>query len=163
MVIPEWWTWWRWLVHSPIAWKASHKGLKALTLVPNPIRISPQMQVTCGWKRILMHKHYNMSMYQYFLYFVTLFGCFDYRLYGLKFVCLFLHIFILFFFFFFGYFWSIFSFLCVKNPKTTLLSFVSKLVFPCTFLLMDLCIYERSLFLCTLITVEEILKSMWLL
>ena len=41
MVISEWWMWWRWLVHSPIAWKASHEGLKALTLVPNPIRISP--------------------------------------------------------------------------------------------------------------------------
>ena len=66
MVIPEWWTWWRWLVHSPTAWKASHEGLKAQTLVPNPIRKSPQTQVTCGWKRVLMHKHYNMSMHQYF-------------------------------------------------------------------------------------------------
>ena len=75
MVIPEWWTWWRWLVHSPTAWKASHEGLKALTPVLNPIRISPQMQVMCGWKRVLMHKHYNMSMHQYFLCFVTLFGC----------------------------------------------------------------------------------------
>ena len=36
----------------------------------------------------------------------------------------------------------------------TLLSFVSKLVLPCTFVLMALCIYEHSLFLCTLITVE---------
>ena len=44
-----------------------------------------------------MHKQYNMSMHQYFLCFVTLFGCFDYRLYGLKFVCLFLHTFIHFF------------------------------------------------------------------
>ena len=75
MVIPEWWTWWRWLVHSPTAWKASHEGLKALTPVPNSIRISPQMQVTCGWKRVLMYKHYNMFMHQYFLCFVTLFGC----------------------------------------------------------------------------------------
>ena len=75
MVILEWWTWWRWLVHSPTAWKASHEGLKALTPVPNPIRKSPQMQVTCGWKRVLMHKHYNMSMHQYFLCFVTLVGC----------------------------------------------------------------------------------------
>ena len=75
MVIPEWWTWWRWLVHSPTAWKASHEGLKALTPVPNSIRISPQMQVTCGWKRVLMYKHYNMSMHQYFLCFMTLFGC----------------------------------------------------------------------------------------
>ena len=51
----------------------------------------------------------------------------------------------------------IFFFLCVKNPKTqkklenqkvwsTLLSFVSKHVLPCTFVLMALCIYERSLF-----------------
>ena len=62
MVILEWWTWWRWLVHSPTAWKASHEGLKARTLVPNPIRKSPQTQVTCGWKRVFMHKHYNMSM-----------------------------------------------------------------------------------------------------
>ena len=75
MVIPEWWTWWRWLVYSPTTWKASHEGLKALTPVPNPIRISPQTQVTCGWKRVLMHKHYNMSMHQYFLCFVILFGC----------------------------------------------------------------------------------------
>ena len=75
IVIPEWWSWWRWLVHSSIAWKASHEGLKALTPVHNPIRISPQMQVTCGWKRILMHKHYSMFMHQYFLCFVILFGC----------------------------------------------------------------------------------------
>ena len=55
----------------------------------------------------------------------------------------------------------------IKSRKSkvwlTLLSFVSKLILPCTFVLMALCIYERSLFLCTLITVEEILKSMWLL
>ena len=75
MVIPEWWTWWRWLVDSPTAWKGSHEGLKVLTPVPNPIRISPQTQVMCGWKRVLMDKHYNMSMHQYFLCFVTLFGC----------------------------------------------------------------------------------------
>ena len=75
VVIPEWWTWWRWLVLSPTAWRASHEGLKALTLVPNPIRKSPQKQVTCGWKRVLMHKHYNMSMHQYFLCFVTVFDC----------------------------------------------------------------------------------------
>ena len=115
MVILEWWTWWRWLVHSPTAWKASHEDLKALTPIPNLIRKSPQTQVTCGWKRVLMHKHYNMFMHQYFLCFVTLLWCFDYRLHGLKFVCLFLHTFI----HFFCYFWSIFSFLCVKNPKTT--------------------------------------------
>ena len=55
----------------------------------------------------------------------------------------------------------------IKSRKSkvwlTLLSFVSKLVLPCTFVLMALCIYKRNLFLCTLITVEEILKSMWLL
>ena len=45
------------------------------TPLPNPIWISPQTQVTCGWKRVLMHKHYNKSMHQYFLCFVTLFGC----------------------------------------------------------------------------------------
>ena len=104
MVIPEWWTWWIWLAHSPIVWKASHEGLKALTPAPNPIRISPQTQVTCGWKGVLMHKHYNMSMHQYFLCFVTLFGCLltDYVIWNLLidyviwnfFVCLFLHSFI---------------------------------------------------------------------
>ena len=88
VVNPKWWTWWRWLVLSPTAWKASHEGLKALTLVPNPIRKSPQTQVICGWKRVLLHKHYNMSMHQYFLYFVTLFGylLIDYVIWNL-FVC----------------------------------------------------------------------------
>ena len=62
MVIPEWWTWWRWLVHSPTTWKVSLEGLKVLTLVPNPIRISPQTHVSWLW-RVLMHKHYNMSMH----------------------------------------------------------------------------------------------------
>ena len=83
-------------MHSPTAWKASHEDLKVLTPIPNPIRISPQTQVTCGWKMVLMHKHYNMSMHQYFLCFVTLFGCLfiDYQLYGLQFVCLFLYTFI---------------------------------------------------------------------
>ena len=93
MVIPKWWTWWRWLVHSPTA---SHEGLKALTPLPNPIWISPQTQMTCGWKTVLMHKHYNKSMHQYFLCFVTLFGCLliDYVNWNL-FVC-----FCIFFFFF---------------------------------------------------------------
>ena len=59
MVIPEWWTWWRWLVHSPTAWKASHEGLKALTPVPNPIRKSPQTQVTCGRKWRVGEKEYS--------------------------------------------------------------------------------------------------------
>ena len=75
VVIPKWWTWWRWLRHSPTVWKTSHEGLKSLTPVPNPIRISPQMQVTCRWKRVLMHKYYNMSMHQYFLCFVTMLDC----------------------------------------------------------------------------------------
>ena len=171
VVISEWWMWWRWLWHSPIVWKASHEGLKALTPVPNPIRISPQTQVTCRWKSLLVHKHYNMSMHQYFLCFVTLFSCLfiDYVIWNL-FVCfcilsyklssilLLINLFIL---------------MCqksknhIKSRKSkvwlTLLSFVSKLVLPCTVVLMALCIYERSSFLCTLITVEEILKSMWLL
>ena len=99
VVIPEWYTWWRWLGHSPTAWKASHEGLKALTPVPNPIRKSPQTQVKCGWKRVLMHKHYNMSMHQYFLCFVTLFGCLIIDCVGWNlFVCLFLHTFIHIFF-----------------------------------------------------------------
>ena len=53
--------------------------------------------------------------------------------------------------------WSIFSYFYVKNSKThkkekiqkvwsTLLSFVSKYVLPCTFMQMALCIYEHSLF-----------------
>ena len=158
-------------MHSPTAWKASHKGLKALTPVPNPIRISPQTQVTCGWKMVLMHKHYNMSMHQYFLCFVTLFGCLliDYVSWNI-FVCccilsykLFLLLLLI----------NLFILMCsksknhIKSRKSkvwlTLLSFVSKLVLPYTFVLMALCIYERSLFLCTFITVEELLKSMWLL
>ena len=129
------------------------------------------MQVTYGWKRVLMHKHYNLSMYQYFLCFVTWFSCLliDYVIWNL-FVCfctlsyklssilLLINLFIL---------------VCqksknhIKSRKSkvwlTLLSFVSKFVLPCTFVLMALCIYKRILFLCTLITVEEILKSMWLL
>ena len=52
VVIPEWWTWWKWLVLLPTAWKASHEGLKVLTLVPNPIRKSLQTQVTCGYSCI---------------------------------------------------------------------------------------------------------------
>ena len=75
MVISLWWTWWRWSVHSPLAWKASLKGLKVLTLVPNPIGISPQTHVMCGWRGVLIHKHYNMSIYQFFLYFVTMLDC----------------------------------------------------------------------------------------
>ena len=67
IVIPKWWTWWRWLVRSPTAWKASLESLKVLTLVPNPTGISPQTHVMCGWRRVLMHKHYNMSMHSYFL------------------------------------------------------------------------------------------------
>ena len=171
MVIPEWWTWWRWLVHSPIAWKASHEGLKALTPVPNPTRISPQTQVTCGWKG-------------YSCISITTCPCINtsYALWLCLVVCLLIMWFeICFFVFaffhsncFHCYFWSIFSFLCVKKSKNhiksrkskvwlTVLSFVSKLILPCTFVLMALCIYEHSLFPCTLITVEEILKSMWLL
>ena len=171
VVNSEWWTWWRWLGHSPIVWKASHESLKALTPVPNPIRISPQTQVTCEWKMVLMHKYYNMSMHQYFLCFVTLFCCllidnviwnlffcFCILSYKLSLILLWINLFIL---------------ICqksknhIKSRKSkvwlTLLSFVSKLVLPGTFVLMALCIYERNLFLCTLITVEEILKSMWLL
>ena len=75
MVILEWWMWWRWLMHSPLAWQASPEGLKALTLVSNSIGISPQTHVTCGWKGVLMHKYYNMSMHQYFLCFVTMLDC----------------------------------------------------------------------------------------
>ena len=171
MVISEWWTWWRWLVHSPTAWKASHEGLKALTPVPNPIRISPQTQVTCGWKRVLMHKHYNMSMHQYFLCFVTLFGCLiiDYVIWNL-FVCFCILSYKLFSLLLLI---NVFILMCqksknhIKSRKSkvwlTLLSLVLKLVLPCTFVLMALCIYEHNLFLCTLITVEKILKSMWLL
>ena len=167
-MISKWWTWWRWLVHSTTAWKALHEGLKALTLVPNPIRKSPQTQVTCGWKRVLMHKHYNMSMHQYFLCFMTVFDCLLIDYVG---GCLFFYLCILLFIFFFLI--NFFLLMCqksknhikIENQKVwlTLLSFVSNLILPCTFVLMALCIYERSLFLCTLITTEEILKSTWLL
>ena len=170
-VISEWWTWWRWLGHSPTVWKASHEGLKALTPIPNPIRISPKSKWCVG------EKGYSCIS-------ITTCPCINtsYALWLCLVVCLLVMLFeICFFVFAFFHtnflqycFWSIFSFLYVKNPKNhiksrkskiwlTLLSFVSKLVLPCTFVLMALCIYERSLFLCTLIIVEEILKSMWLL
>ena len=54
MMILEWWIWWRWLMYSPLVWQTSTKGLKVTTLVPNPIGISPQTHVTCGWKRVHM-------------------------------------------------------------------------------------------------------------
>ena len=57
MVIPEWWMWWKWSMHSPPVWQASLEGLNATTLIPNPIGISPQTHVTCGWRRVLMHDH----------------------------------------------------------------------------------------------------------
>ena len=157
-------------MHSPTDWKASHKGLKALTPIPNPIRKSPQRQVTCGWKRVLMHKHYNMSMHQYF------YTLWFFLVVWLLIVCV--EICLSVFAYFHSYFlmlllFNLFLLMCqksknhIKSRKSkvwlTLLSFVSKHVLPCTFVLMALCIYERSLFLCTLITVEEILKSMWLL
>ena len=48
--------------------------------------------------------------------------------------------------------WLLSFFLCQKHKNnqkvwSTLLSFVSKHVLPCTFVLMALCIYERCLFL----------------
>ena len=78
----------------------------------------------------------------------VLVGCLSCKL----FVCLFLHQ-----IFLHGFFRSIFSFFYVKNPKThkkekiqkvwsTLLSFVSKYVLPCTFVQIALCIYEHSFF-----------------
>ena len=36
------------VMHSPPVWQVSIEGLKAVTLVPNHIRILPQMHVTCG-------------------------------------------------------------------------------------------------------------------
>ena len=42
MVIPKWWMWWKWSMHSSPVWQDSLKGLKAITLVPNPIGISPK-------------------------------------------------------------------------------------------------------------------------
>ena len=55
-VISEWGMWWRWLMHSPPVWQASLEGLKVITIVPNPLGISPQTQVSCGWRRVHMHK-----------------------------------------------------------------------------------------------------------
>ena len=91
MVVPEWWMWWKWLMHSTPVWQTSTEGLKVATLVPNPIGISPQTHVTCGWWRILTHKHYNISMHEYFLCFVTLLGCvlFVVMLAWFEYLCLF--------------------------------------------------------------------------
>ena len=50
MVIPEWWMWWKWSMHSPPVWQASPEGLKATILVPNPIGLSPQTHVRVGEK-----------------------------------------------------------------------------------------------------------------
>ena len=74
-VIPKWGMWCGWLMHSPPVWKVSPEGLKVTTIVPNPLGISPQTQVSCTWRRVHMHKHYNMSIHQYFLCFVTLIIC----------------------------------------------------------------------------------------
>ena len=184
MVILEWWTWWRWLVHSSTVWKASHESLKALTPVPNLIRKSPQMQVMCGWKKILMHKHYNMSMHkhynmsmhQYFLCFVTLFDCLIIDCMGWNLsVCFCILSFI---FFLMLLLINLFLFMCqksknhIKSRKSkSLIDIVESCLKTCFalylcaygFVLMALCIYKHNLFLCTLITVEEILKFMWLL
>ena len=126
---------------------------------------------TAYFKGILMHKHYNMSMHQYFLCFMTLFGCLliDYVFWNLC-VCFCILSYQLFSLLLLI---NLFILMCqksknhIKSRKSkvwlTLLSFILKLVLSCTFVLMALCIYERSLFPCTLITVEEILKFMWLL
>ena len=141
-VILEWRTWWKWLALSPLAWRASIGGLKVLTLVPDPSRISPQTHVTYGWQRVLMHKHYNMSMHQFFLCFVDMIG---YML------CVFEYWFLICVLFVFKMLliFSFFYCFCVKNPKThkklkiqkvcsLCWVFVSKHVLPCTFVLMAL-------------------------
>ena len=53
----RWWMWWKWLMHSPPIWQTSIEGLKVTTLVPNPIGISPQTHVMCGWRRVLLRDH----------------------------------------------------------------------------------------------------------
>ena len=63
IMIQAWWTWWKWSVPSPLAWRTSLDGLKVLTLIPNPLGISPQTHVSCGWKGVHMHKHFNLSMH----------------------------------------------------------------------------------------------------
>ena len=102
---------------SPTAWRASHEGLNALTLIPNPIRKSPQTQVTYGWKRVHMYKHYNMSMHQYFLCFVTLFGCLliDYMGWNM-FVC-FCILSLIFFFFLMLLLINLFLLMCQKSKN----------------------------------------------
>ena len=55
-VILKWGMWWRWLMHSPLVWQASPEGLKVTTIVPNPLRISPQTHASCRWRRVRMHK-----------------------------------------------------------------------------------------------------------
>ena len=70
MVISEWWTWWRWLVHSPTVWKASLEGLKVFIRrfeSPNSCTqsskdITPNARDVWVMK-VLMHKHYNMSIH----------------------------------------------------------------------------------------------------
>ena len=171
MVIPEWWTWWRWLVHSPTSWKALHEGLKALTPVPNPIGYHPKRKWRVGEKR-------------YSCISITTCPCINtsYALWLRLIICLLImwfEIYLLVFAFLhanclrYCFLINLFILMCqkfknhIKSRKSkvwlTLLSLVSKLVLPCTFVLIALCIYKCSLFLCTLITVEEILKSMWLL
>ena len=171
VVISEWWTWWRRLGHSPTVWIASHEGLKTLTPIPNPIGYHPKRKWCLG------EKGYSCIS-------ITTCPCINtsYALWLCLIVCLLImwfETYLLVFAFLhanclrYCFLINLFILMCqkfknhIKSRKSkvwlTLLSFVSNLVLPCTFVLMALCIYERSLFLCTLITVEEILKSMWLL
>ena len=90
MVIPEWWMWWRWLMHSPPIWQTSTEGLKVTTLVANLIRISPQTHMARGWRRVLMHDHLlcpciNISNVKdhrfiyHIMYFFLFIACFFYK------------------------------------------------------------------------------------
>ena len=116
-VIPEWGMWWRWLMPSLPVWQASLESLKVTTIVPNPLGISPQRHVPCGWRRAHMHKHYNMYMHSYFLCNVTLIVCVLFVI-----ILAWFEIFFVLFVFtlnvFTFCFWSIFTCFCVKNPKT---------------------------------------------
>ena len=136
--------WWRWLMHSPPVWQASLEGLKVTTIVPNPLGISPQMQVSCGWRRVHMHKQYNIDCLCDLCYLSSM--CWKFL-----FVCLLFALNVFTFFFYqslFVFVSKIQKHIKVENPKSLIdiIVYCHKHVLPCTFVLMALCIYEHSLF-----------------
>ena len=152
-VISEWGMWWRWLMHSPPVWQASLEGLKVTTIVPNPLGISPQMQVSCGWRRVHMHKQYNIDCLCDLCYLSSM--CWKFL-----FVCLLFALNVFTFFFYqslFVFVSKIQKHIKVENPKSLIdiIVYCHKHVLPCTFVLMALCIYECSLYLMHLYHCEK--------